>query len=118
MYVTATSFLSVTISSAQFLTDVSRKSSQMIKHGHFQDINKLGSHPRNQDTQSTSNTVSTAVLLGYVSPIVLVSPVEFNTLVCEIRKKPHILPILPSEKTSFHFIIIKHSNFSLIFGCL
>lgn len=94
-----------------------RESSQMIKHGHFQHINTLDSHPRNQDImQSASDTVSPVVLLDCVSQTVLnASLVRFNALVCEIRKKPHILP---SKQTSFNFVINEHSNFSLIFSCL
>lgn len=92
----------------------------MIKHGHFQHVNTLDTHPRNQDImQSASNTLSPIVLLGCVSQTVLcASLVAFNILVCEIRKKPHMLPILPSKQTFFHFVINEHSNFSLIFSCL
>lgn len=120
MYSTATSFLSGYNQFCSLFSRCIRGSSQMIKHGHFQHFNTLDSHPRNEDImQSASNTVSPMVLLGYVSQTVLhASLVEFNTLVSEIRKKPHILPILPSKQTSFHFVINEHSNFSLIFNCL
>lgn len=88
------------------------ENSQTIKPGHFQHINTLDSHPKNQDImQSASNTVSSIALLGGVSQTVLhESLVEFNTLVCEIRKKTHILSILPSKQTFFHFVIKEYSN--------